>query len=340
MLHPRHGARPGDEPLGIGAAVQHEGLSGVEDAVRRHAQSRVALCRDDDGRPEGPQALEEVGGVGRRLQRRELVHHQQHAPRRLLADARVMGEVLEEEAAEPRRLGLQRQALEQDVAGHGVLERPRPVQGAAERAEEGPVPVGDPRHVALGEVVDLGRLRPRSVGHPQGRLAQPSEQVGRRPRRTGRGRRREVQNPQRHFPVVRLAEVRDLHEPVDQGPGVATPGVVRLGREGPDRCRPDTGMEHRRNEAIPGGRVPLGIEEDDLPAVHPGRQVRQPQQRLGLARPGRPHHDAVPGQVRLGIGKPQPPGVPAAPFEEIARHQSPDEPIGPGSVLHYRSSRA
>ena len=50
--------------------------------------------------------------------------------------------------------------------------------------------------------------------------------------------------------------------------------------------------------------------------------------------------NAVPGQVRLGIGKPQPPGVPAAPFEEVARDEGTQEPIDPDLVLHYRSSRA
>ena len=109
--HAPHGARPGDEGLGVGGGVQDERAAGVEDAVGTGTQPGVALRGDHDGRPEGAEALEEVGGVGGGLQGGELVDDEQHRLVWGLAGRGVVGEVLQEEAPQPGGLLLEGQAL-------------------------------------------------------------------------------------------------------------------------------------------------------------------------------------------------------------------------------------
>ena len=121
-----------------------------------------ALRRDHDGRPEGPEALEEVGGVGGGLQGGELVNDEQHCLACGLAGRGVVGEVLQEEAPQAGGLLLEGQALKEEVGGVDVVEGEGAVEAVGDGSEEGPVTVGHAGDIALDELVDLGGVGPAS----------------------------------------------------------------------------------------------------------------------------------------------------------------------------------
>ena len=184
-FHHQAGAGDGDQVLGLGDLVQQDRVRRADDP-RRDLGAAHAL--DDlrargSPRPRNPlRALDHVDQAGAGLRdRAELVDDQQHALVARLALHGVLGEVLDQEAREPGSLVLEPQAVEEQVAGGGVFERPAGVEAFADGAEERRVARADLGDLAGGVGDDLRPLRPAKVRVLQPRQEEAVEQLARAP---------------------------------------------------------------------------------------------------------------------------------------------------------------
>jgi hypothetical protein len=121
--------------------VGHEGGGGVEEALGFGfvvVEAFDGLSGEDDAGVEAAESFEEGGGVAK-SEGGEFVDQQEDVAVGGLSGGAVVGEVFDEVAGQAGGVVAQREAVEEEIGGAGVLERPLPHQAVAHRGGEGAV---------------------------------------------------------------------------------------------------------------------------------------------------------------------------------------------------------
>lgn len=138
---PLHRSGPGGDGFGVGEAVGDDGGRGAEEPFPFAGvvvEPFDALGGDDHAAVEAAEPFEQRGGVAR-PQRGELVDDEERFAVRSFSSGGVVLEVLEEVAGETGGVVAEGDAVEEDVAGPGVLEGPVTGELLPHCSAEGPI---------------------------------------------------------------------------------------------------------------------------------------------------------------------------------------------------------